>query len=128
MTLALLGAQGRALTIEQIRAAVHDPWRYARRCGFPLTDQVALDTVEGVRAALAELESHDVVVRYADGPEPVYVIGPDQHLAAAFYRNTVIHFFVIGAIAQAGLARVARRRAPIPWRPSGTPSWGCATC
>jgi glycerol-3-phosphate O-acyltransferase len=114
VTLALLGAQGRALTVDQIRAAVHDPWRYARRCRFPVTDQVALDTVDGVRAALAELESHDVVVRYADGPETVYVIGPDQHLAAAFYRNTIIHFFVIGAIAQAGLARVAMEQTADP--------------
>jgi len=36
----------------------------------------------------------------------VYSIGDDQHLAAAFYRNTVVHFFLPGALAQTALARV----------------------
>ena len=32
------------------------------------------------------------------GPEAVYVIGPDQHLTAAYYRNTIIHFFVNASV------------------------------
>ena len=35
------------------------------------------------------------------------MIAPDQHLAAAYYRNTVIHFFVNGAIAELALIRAA---------------------
>jgi glycerol-3-phosphate O-acyltransferase len=37
----------------------------------------------------------------------VYLIGPDQQLAAAYYRNTVIHFFVNPAIAELALLRAA---------------------
>ena len=107
VTLSLLGAQGRALTLEQVRATVHDPLEYARRRGLPLTRHIDLDSDEGVRRVLHELGRHHVVVHYDAGPEPVFVIGPDQHLAAAFYRNTVIHFFLHGALAQAALARAS---------------------
>ena len=107
VALSLLGAQGRALTLDQVRATVHDPFSYANRRGLPLTRDVDLDTDEGVLRALHELERHHVVVRYAAGAEPVYVIGPDQHLAAAFYRNSIVHFFLHGALAQAALARAA---------------------
>jgi glycerol-3-phosphate O-acyltransferase len=44
-----------------------------------------------------------VVSCFDEGPEPVYVIGPEQHLTAAYYRNTVIHFFVNGAIVELAL-------------------------
>jgi glycerol-3-phosphate O-acyltransferase len=37
----------------------------------------------------------------------VYAIGPDQHLTAAYYRNTVAHFFVPGAIAELSLLAAA---------------------
>jgi len=37
----------------------------------------------------------------------VYAIGPEQHLAAAYYRNTIVHFFTTGAIAELGLAAAA---------------------
>ena len=35
------------------------------------------------------------------------MIAADQHLAAAYYRNTVIHYFVNGAIAELALLRAA---------------------
>jgi glycerol-3-phosphate O-acyltransferase len=106
VTLTMLGAQGRALTVQQVRAAVFDAWDDVRSRGLPLTDHVELGTDEGVQAVLAELGRHRVIVRFSEGPETVYVIGEDQHLAAAFYRNTVIHFFLTGAVAQTALARV----------------------
>jgi glycerol-3-phosphate O-acyltransferase len=37
----------------------------------------------------------------------VWRIQPDQHHAAAYYRNTVIHFFVTGAIAELALLKAA---------------------
>ena len=119
MTLGLLGAQGRALTLDQVRATVHDPLEYAWRHDLPLTRHIDLDSDDGVRRALHELERHHVVVHHAAGPDPVFVIGPDQHLAAAFYRNTVIHFFLHGALAQAALTRAVSVTWPTPWRRSG---------
>jgi glycerol-3-phosphate O-acyltransferase len=66
-----------------------------------------LDEAEGVRRALDALVENGVVTRYAEGIEPVYVIGPDQQLVAAYYRNTVIHFFVNACIVELALLRAA---------------------
>ena len=43
------------------------------------------------------------MTRYSDGPEAVYAIAPEQQLDAAYYRNTVIHFFVTSSIAELAL-------------------------
>ena len=68
-----------------------------------------------MRRTLDALVESGVVTCFDEGPEPVWMIGPDQHLTAAYYRNTVIHFFVNGAIAELALLRagedgVAERR------------------
>jgi glycerol-3-phosphate O-acyltransferase len=104
-TLALLGAGDRALSVEETRAALADLSELVRRRNLPTTDSLDLDSAEGVRRALDALVASGVVTRYADGPEAVYAIGPEQHLAAAYYRNTIIHFFVNGAIAELALVR-----------------------
>ena len=78
-----------------------------RRRALPTTCDLDLDTKEGVQRALDVLVDSGVVACFAEGPEAVYAIGPDQHLTAAYYRNTVIHFFVNGAIAELALLRAA---------------------
>jgi glycerol-3-phosphate O-acyltransferase len=60
-----------------------------------------------VRRALEALAENGVVSRFAEGAEVVYRIGPEQELAAAYYRNTVIHFFVNAAIAELALLAAA---------------------
>src|SRR5262249_14995065 len=50
--------------------------------------------------ALAALCRHGVASRYDRGTEPVWSIGAERHLEAAFYRNSVLHFFVTRAIAE----------------------------
>src|SRR6185369_6015546 len=66
-----------------------------------------LDTSEGLKRALDALVGSGVVARFAEGLEPVYAIGPDQHLTAAYYRNTIIHFFVNAAIVELALLAAA---------------------
>ena len=44
----------------------------------------------------------------------VYVIGRDQELTAAYYRNCVVHFFVAGAIVELALLQAARPEAVDP--------------
>jgi glycerol-3-phosphate O-acyltransferase len=48
-----------------------------------------------------------VVACFDRGLEPVYSIGPERHLEAAFYRNGAVHFFVNRAITELVLARAA---------------------
>jgi glycerol-3-phosphate O-acyltransferase len=104
VTLALLG-NDQALTVEETLGVLRNWVDDVRARRLPTTVDLDLDTPEGARAALDELVESGVVAVFAEGPEPVYRIGPDQHLAAAYYRNTIIHFFVDGAIAELGLVR-----------------------
>jgi glycerol-3-phosphate O-acyltransferase len=48
-----------------------------------------------------------VVDRFAEGSEVVYRIGVERELAAAYYRNSIIHFFVDPAIAELALLEAA---------------------
>jgi len=107
VTFALLSAADRALTIEETGALVGDLLDYVRRRGLPTTGRLDLDRPERVRRALEALIESGVVSCFAEGPEPVYRIGEDQQLAAAYYRNTIIHFFVNGSIAELALLRAA---------------------
>lgn len=108
VTLALLGIGERAVTVEETAAVLRNWLRYVKQRRLPATeDDLGLDTTEGVRRALAALVDSGVVSCFAEGPEAVYRIDPDQHLTAAYYRNTIIHFFVNGAIAELALLDTA---------------------
>jgi len=108
VTLALLGTGDQARTVGETQAAMRNLLHYVRTRSLPTTlDLEELETPEGVRATLESLASNDVVERFEEGAEPVYRIGPEQQLAAAYYRNTVIHFFVNSAICELALLRAA---------------------
>jgi len=59
-----------------------------------------LNSEDGIEATLDALVENNVVTRFDEGLEPVFGIGESQQLSAAYYRNTVIHFFVAMAIAE----------------------------
>lgn len=108
VALILLGVGSRAMRLPEIRAALDPLLDYVAARQLPLTGPGLLRREDGVLRTLEELAMHGVVRRFSDGPEPVYAIGPDQHLVAAYYRNAAIHFFVnraIGELAVAGLTR-----------------------
>jgi glycerol-3-phosphate O-acyltransferase len=101
VTLALLGLGDRALTLREIQGILDPLLEYVERRKLPVAGgRVELSTSEGVRGTLQALVRHRVVTCFREGAEPVYAIGPDQHLVAAFYRNSVIHFFVNRAITE----------------------------
>jgi glycerol-3-phosphate O-acyltransferase len=107
LTLALLGAGDRAVSIGEIRMLLRNLLDYLRKRELPTTDDFDLSTPEAVTRVLESLEENGVVSCFAEGAEPVYMIGADQHLTAAYYRNTIIHFFVNGAIAELALLGAA---------------------
>ena len=106
VTLALLGTLDRALTVDEIVAALKNILAYVHRRGISTTEALDLDNAAGVQRTLDGLVENAVVASFAEGPEAVYAIGPEQHLTAAYYRNTIIHFFVNGAIVELALLRV----------------------
>jgi glycerol-3-phosphate O-acyltransferase len=108
LTLVLLSTQGRALTIDLIRDFLGGFLDQAHRRQLPMTTSAeALSTEEGIRASLDALVRNKVVTCFDQGPDTVFGIGSDQHLSAAFYRNSIIHFFVPGSIAELALARTS---------------------
>ena len=98
VTLALLGVGDRALTLAEVCDVLGELVAYVRRRALPTTEALKLDTPDDVKRALGALVESGVVAYFDEGPETVYVIGPDKHLTAAYYRNTIIHFFVTAAI------------------------------
>ena len=107
VTLALLGRGDRAQSVEEVRVALRNLLHYVRGHALPTAGDLDLESADGVRRALDRLVENGVVTCFAGGFEPVYAIGPDQHLTAAYYRNTIAHFFVNGTIVELALLRAA---------------------
>jgi len=114
VTLALLGTLDRGVTVDETVAALRNLVEYVRARNLPTTTTLDLDTAEGVRRSLDALVTNGVVTCFREGIEPIYTIGDGQHLAAAYYRNTIIHFFVNGAIAELSLLKAAEWAANAP--------------
>jgi glycerol-3-phosphate O-acyltransferase len=108
ITTILLAMHGAALTFDQIRLALADALDYLASRAIPATASVpALAAAEPVRATLDALAAGGLVTSVADGPEPVWLIGPDHQLAATFYRNSLIHFLLDTALCELAVLRVA---------------------
>ena len=105
--LALLGRGDRALSVDEMLDALANLVAYVRRRELPTSEEITLDTAAGVRRTLELLVDNGLLTRFDEGPDTVWGIAEAQHLSAAYYRNTVIHYFVSGAIAELALLRAA---------------------
>ena len=106
VSLALLGAD-RALTVDEVLDTVEPLAAYIDARHWPVAGAADLRDRSTIRRALAELTRSGVLTAYDRGTEPVWKIGDDQHLVAAFYRNTVIHILVERAIGELALLTVS---------------------
>jgi glycerol-3-phosphate O-acyltransferase len=104
VSLVLLGAEGRALSSAELRDGVGTYAAEVRRRGLPTTMDVPLDDPAVIDEALKQLAAHGIVRSTGEGGDATHAIAPDSLLAAAYYRNMVIHFFVDGAIAELAAA------------------------
>jgi glycerol-3-phosphate O-acyltransferase len=114
VALAMLGAEGRGLTLDEGRAIGRPILDYIERRGIPTTGDVRRGEVDPFTAALEALIGERVVREYPGGAESVYAINPQKHQEIAFYRNASIHFFVNRAIVELALLRAAETGAPDP--------------
>ena len=103
--LVLLSHRGRALTLEEIHRELDEYLSLAIARRLPIAPSARLGDPDAVRRILDALAGHNVVAIHRGGLKTVYSIGPDQYLAAAFYRNTIIHFFVNDAIIELALLK-----------------------
>ncbi|MEN3264127.1 glycerol-3-phosphate 1-O-acyltransferase [Pseudonocardia sp.] len=111
VTLAMLGAEGRGLTLEEGRTIGRPVIEYLNKRGLPVTSDVRLGELDPFQSALAALVRQGVVTEYPGGAESVYAINPDKHREAAFYRNASIHFLVNRAIVELALLHAAETAA-----------------
>jgi glycerol-3-phosphate O-acyltransferase len=105
----LLGARGRALTLDQLHHTLQDSLDYLERKQTPMTNSaLRLRTPDGVRAAVDALSNGHPITRVDGGREPVWYIASSDEHEASFYRNTLIDAFLETSIVELALAHAQR--------------------
>ncbi|GMQ99040.1 MAG: glycerol-3-phosphate 1-O-acyltransferase [Acidimicrobiia bacterium] len=100
VTLALLSREEHGLTIDETMTVLEPFVRFLIERDIPTTFDLPLTSSAIVEEALEDLVGSGVMERTDGLTEMVYSIGADQHLSAAYYRNTIIHFFITTGITE----------------------------
>lgn len=112
VTFALLATGGRSIPRDRLGRFVAMLVDHARMRGQPLSASARLDDAAQLDAVIETLVSSGVVTRFDGGPTPVFGIAEGQHIGAAFYRNSMLHFVLERAIAEvAALGALAAKPA-----------------
>ncbi len=106
VSLALLGAD-RSLSISEVLATVRPLASYIAARNWTVAGAADLTNRSTIRWTLHQLVASGVLSVYDAGTEAVWGISAEQHLVAAFYRNTAIHILVDRAIAETALLAAA---------------------
>lgn len=104
VTLALLSGGGRGYSVAETLEILAPFLDFIAERDLPTTFDGSITSHEVVEGALESLRMNGVVTRIDGLTETLYAIGPDQYLEAAYYRNTIIHFFVTIGITELALA------------------------
>jgi glycerol-3-phosphate O-acyltransferase len=107
VTLALLSVDDRSLTVDDTALVLEPYLDFVTRRDLPTSEKLNLDQTDQIAATLDELVAAGVVERFEGSTATVYRVRRNQHLAAAYYRNTIIHFFVNRAITEMALVHIA---------------------
>jgi glycerol-3-phosphate O-acyltransferase len=111
--LALLAAD-RSLTLDEVLGTVAPLARYIEWRNWPVAGGVNLTDRATIRRTLQELVSSGVLSSYGAGTETIWGVGAQQHLVAAFYRNTTVHVLVDRAIGELSLVAAAETDGDAP--------------
>jgi glycerol-3-phosphate O-acyltransferase len=103
---ALLSADG-GLTVAAAAQVLSPYLDFVARRDLPTSEKLHLDQLDQIAETLEELAAAGVVEQLDADGETAYRIKQNQHLAAAYYRNTIIHFFVNRAITEMALVHIA---------------------
>ena len=104
---ALLGCGDRAMSLPEIQLSLRYLVEFVTKRGFPTTTKLSLSTHDEIQQTLDPLVDSGVLARFDEGPEVIYSIASEQHLSAAYYRNTMIHFLLNSAIVELALLRAS---------------------
>jgi glycerol-3-phosphate O-acyltransferase len=103
VTLALLSEEDHGLTVGETARQLEPFMSFAAERGLPITDDLPFSSDDEIASALEALVLSGVVTRVDGLTERVYSIREGKHLSAAYYRNTIIHFFVNAGITELAL-------------------------
>ena len=107
ITLILLAAGNRAQSLAEIQALARAGAALIRRRRLEIVGRSNFQDPDAVLATLADLRATGIVTYLDEGTERLYTISPDQHLNAAYYRNTAIHYFILDAFVEIALLDAA---------------------
>ncbi|MCP3999060.1 MAG: hypothetical protein GY722_28955, partial [bacterium] len=106
VAIALLCADDRSLTVADTAHLLEPYLDFVVRRDLPMSEKLHLDQHARIEDTLNELVDASVAEQSEGTTETVYRIRDKQHLAAAYYRNTIIHFFVNRAITEMALVHL----------------------
>ena len=108
VTLALLGVDDHALSLQEVHDVIEPLLDYASQRNLPTAALGDLHGGRGVEQVLDTLVQSGVVGRHDGGLASVFYIEPGKHSVAAFYRNSAIHWFVNRAIVELAVLVASR--------------------
>jgi glycerol-3-phosphate O-acyltransferase len=115
VTMILLAAGNRAQTLGTIQYLARPGMALVRKRRIEVVGRADFKDPEAVRETLAQLHATGVVSYHDEGEERLFGIADDAHLKAAYYRNTIIHYFVSDAFCEVALLRAAGRDEAAFW-------------
>ena len=107
VTMVLLAANDRAISENQIRVHAQEIIAMIQKRALPTAGDLSFDSGSELGKTMTALSATSLVDCYDEGSEAVYRIKPGKQLAAAYYRNTIIHYFLASAIAEIAIATMA---------------------
>lgn len=111
LSMVLLGANQRALSAREIHAQAAEIVQLIEQRQLPTGTGFSLQTPEEVEAAVLVMMQSGLVKSFK-AAVPVYYIPGNKQLAAAYYRNTITHYFLAAALGEIALAMCAEDSQP----------------
>jgi glycerol-3-phosphate O-acyltransferase len=113
VTLILLAGGNRAQSLSEIQSLARAGATLIRHRHLEIVGRSDFRDADALRATLEELHQTGIVDYLDEGTERLYAISPDQHLNAAYYRNTAIHYFILDAFVEIALLEAAEAEEPL---------------
>jgi glycerol-3-phosphate O-acyltransferase len=107
ITFVLLAGGIRAQSLAEIQALARAGAALIRHRHLEIVGRSNFRDADAVLATLDDLHETGIVSYLDEGTERLYAIGADQHLNAAYYRNTTVHYFILDAFVELALSDAA---------------------
>ena len=107
VTLILLAGGNRAQSLAEIQVPARAGAALIRRRHLEIVGRSDFKDDRALTSTLAALHTTGIVSYHDEGTERLYSISADQHLNAAYYRNTAIHYFILDAFVEIALLDAA---------------------